>query len=155
MEKKVLIVVAAALLLFGITSSSLAGFEPTPWEPEINKLHSIELNIAAIQKRLDKLGETEPSPMGATNYLDAMGNQLGVLDTRLGDTLSLLPPYNQLDMQTQGDVFLSLDAIRADASAIGTIFNRITEGMGIEPVPWAPILTSIIGRINGYIGTTY
>jgi hypothetical protein len=112
MEKRILLsVLVAGMLVLGIVEVCFAGVEPSPWEPEINKLHSIELNIAAIQKRLVKLDEPETLPDGAINYLNAMGNQLGVLDTRLTDTLYLLPPYNQLDTETQDEVFLSLDAI--------------------------------------------
>ena len=87
------------------------------------------------------------------NYLSAMGNQLGVLDTRLADTLYLLPPFSSLDTETQNEVFLSLDAISADASTMRSIFNRIAERMGIEPSPWQPVLDSISGRISVYIGT--
>jgi len=153
MEKKILLtVVAAGVLVLGIVGVCLAGIEPVPWEPEINKLHSIELNIAAIEKRLVKLVELEALPEGTVNYLDAMINKLGVLDTRLADTLYLLPFYNQLDTGTQGEVFLSLDAIRADASGMTDIFSRIVERMGVEPTPWRPVLASIIGQINASIG---
>ena len=152
MEKKILLsVVVAGMLLLGIVGVCLAGIEPVPWEPEINKLHSIELNMAAIQKRLEKLDGTELLPEGTLNYLNAMGNQLGILDTRLADTLSLLPAFVLLDPETQDEVFLALDAISADASGMMDIFSRIVERMGVEPTPWHLILDSIIGRIGGYI----
>ena len=146
-------VFVAGLLILGIMGACLAGIEPVPWEPEINKLHSIELNVAAIQKRLEKLDGTEPLPLpeGTLNYLNAMGNQLGILDTRLADTLSLLPAFVLLDPETQDEVFLALDAISADASGMMDIFSRIVERMGVEPTPWHLILDSIIGRIGGYI----
>jgi len=152
MEKKILSVLVAGMLVLGIVGVCLAGIEPSPWEPEINKLHSIELNIAAIEKRLVKLDELESPPPGTVNYLNAMENKLGVLDTRLADTLDLLPLYSGLDMETKDEVFLALDAIRADASGMGDIFSRIAERMGVEPSPWRPVLNSIIGRINRYMG---
>jgi hypothetical protein len=145
-------VFVAGLLVLGITGGGLAGVEPSPWEPEINKLHSIELNIAVIEKRLVKLDVDETLPPGTVNRLNAMENKLGVLDTRLADTLYLLPPFSQLDTGTQEEIFLSVDAIRTDASGMGDIFSRIVERMGIEPSPWEPVLSSIIGRINVYIG---
>ena len=155
MEKKILLsTVVAGILALGIVGVCLAGIEPVPWEPEINKLHSIELNIAAIEKRLVKLDELEALPEGTVNYLNAMENKLGVLDTRLADTLYLLPPYNELDMETQEEVYLALDAIRSDASGMEVIFSRIAERMGVDPVPWRPVLASIVGRIDGYIRTT-
>ena len=152
MEKKILLsAVVAGILALGIVGVCLAGIEPVPWEPEINKLHSIELNMAAIQKRLEKLDGTELLPEGTLNYLNAMGNQLEILDTRLADTLSLLPAFVLLDPETQDEVFLALDAISADASGMMDIFSRIVERMGVEPTPWHSILDSIIGRIGGYI----
>ncbi|NWG04313.1 MAG: hypothetical protein HXY44_15785 [Syntrophaceae bacterium] len=155
MEKRILLsVFVAGLLVLGITGGGIAGVEPAPWEPEINKLHSIELNIAAIEKRLVKLDGDETLPPGTVNYLNAMENKLGVLDTRLADTLYLLPPYDQLDTETRGEVFISLDAIRTDASGMIDIFSSIAKRMGIEPSPWREILNSIVGRINGYIRPT-
>ena len=152
MEKKILLsAVVAGILALGIVGVCLAGIEPVPWEPEINKLHSIELNIAAIEKRLVKLDELESPPPGTINYLNAMENKLGVLDTRLADTLYLLPSYSELDSESREEVFLALDAIRGDASGMGDIFSRIAERMGVDPVPWHLILDSIIGRIDGYI----
>ena len=153
MEKRILLsVFVAGLLILGIMGTCLAGVEPTPWQPELNKLHSIELNMAAIQKRLDKLSEPDPLPEGTVNYLNAMGNQLGILDTRLADTLYLLPSFSQLDTETQEEVLFALDAISADASTMIDIFNRIAERMGIEPSPWREILSSITTRISLYVG---
>ena len=153
MEKKILLsVVVAGLFTLSITGAVFAGIEPVPWEPEINKLHSIELNIAAIEKRLVKLSEFETLPEGTVNYLNAMINQLGVLDTRLADTLYLLPPFGDLGTATD-EVLFTLDAIRADASGMMDIFSRIVERMGVEPTPWRPVLESIMGRISAYLGT--
>lgn len=81
-----------------------------------------------------------------------MENKLGVLDTRLADTLDLLPPFSQLDTETQEEVSSALYAIEADASNMKGIFSLIAERMGVDPVPWRPVLNSIIGRINIYIG---
>jgi hypothetical protein len=153
MEKKILLsVVVAGLFTLSITGAVFAGIEPVPWEPEINKLHSIELNIAAIEKRLVKLSEFETLPGGTANYLDAMINQLGMLDTRLADTLYLLPSFSDLGTATD-EVLFTLYAIRADASSMNDIFGRIVARMGVEPTPWMPVLESIIGRISGYLGT--
>jgi hypothetical protein len=147
-------VVVAGMLVIGLVGVCLAGIEPVPWEPEVNKLHSIELNVAAIEKRLVKLDELESPPPGTVNYLNAMENKLGVIDTRLADTLYLLPPYSELDMESREEVFLALDAISADASGMTDIFSSIAERMGVEPTPWQPILDSITGRISAYINST-
>lgn len=99
-----------------------------------------------------KLDVDETLPPGTVNQLNAMENKLGVLDTRLADTLYLLPSFSQLDTGTQEEIFLSLDAIRTDASGMMDIFSRIAERMGVEPTPWRPVLSSIVGQINAYIG---
>ena len=154
MKKRILLsVLIAGLFTLSMSEAVSAGIEPVPWEPEINKLHSIELNIAAIEKRLVKLSEFETLPEGTVNYLGAMGNQLGVLDTRLADTLSLLPSFSSLDTETQNEVFSSLDAIRTDAFTMQDTFDEIVRRLGIGPSPWQPVLDSIIGRITVYIGT--
>ena len=44
-------VLVVGMLVLGIAGACLAGVEPSPFQPEINKLHSIELNLAAINKR--------------------------------------------------------------------------------------------------------
>ena len=152
MKKRILLsVVVAGLFTFSMTGAVFAGIEPSPWEPEINKLHSIELNIAAIQKRLVKLNEFETLPEGTVNYLNAMINKLGVLDTRLADTLYLLPSSSQLDTETKEEVLFALDAISTDASSISSIID-IFERMGVEPTPWREILSSINTRISQYVG---
>ena len=152
MGKRILLpVFVAGLLILGIMGTCLAGIEPVPWQPELNKLQSIELNIASIQKRLDKLSESDPLPKGTVNYLNAMGNQLDGLDTRLADTLYLLPPFSQLDTETQEEVSSTLDTISEDASNMIDIFDDIAERMGVEPTPWREILSSITIRISLYV----
>ena len=149
MERKLLsLVVVAGLLLWGVTGTVFAGVEPSPFQPEINKLHSIELNQAAIHKRLDKLQSPAPLPNGTANYLDATVNQLGVLDTRLADVLYALPtnPDPGLD-----EVILSLDGIRTDASGSMDLFEAIYSRLGVEPSPFREVLGSIISRATGYI----
>jgi hypothetical protein len=151
MEKRILLsVVVAGLLVLGITGTVLAGVEPSPFVSEINKLHSIELNISAIQKRIEKVETSTSLPTGIENYLSAMGNQLGVLDTRLADVLYLLPSFYQLG-EDQEEVFYALYEIRTDAESIGNIFSEIVKRMGVEPTPFQVFLQSIKNQINSYI----
>lgn len=144
-------VFVGGLLLLGIAGVCFAGVELSPFQPELNKLHSIELNMAAIQKRLDHLMNSSVLPNGAENYLLAIGNQLGGFDGRLDDVLYLLPPFDGLGT-AQEDVSLALDGIGDDAVALQDIISAIAERMGIEPSPWREILESITNRINKYVG---
>jgi hypothetical protein len=147
-----LIVLAASLLLLCNTLTVSAGVEPSPFQPEINQLHSVELNIATIDKRIGKLMDSPASPEGAAGQLEAMANKLGDLDTRLADVLNVLPssitPYDGRD-----EVLSALEGIRSDADSILDFAIR----MGIEPSPWQPAALSvknnaqtIINRIDGY-----
>lgn len=147
-----LIVLAASLLLLCNTLTVSAGIEPVPWQPEINQLHSVELNIATIDKRIGKLMDSPASPEGVAGQLEAMANKLGDLDTRLTDVLNVLPssisPYDGRD-----EVLSALEGIRSDADSILDFAIR----MGIEPSPWQPAALSvknnaqtIINRIDGY-----
>jgi hypothetical protein len=151
MERKVLSLgIVAGLLLWGVAGTVFAGIAPSPFQPEINKLHSIELNQAAIDKRLDKLQSPAPLPNGTANYLDATVNHLGVLDTRLADVLNALPdpvtPYPGID-----EVILSLDGIRTDASSSMDLFENIYSRLGIAPSPFREVLGNIIERATEYI----
>jgi len=120
MGKRIFLSVAVGrLLILGIAGACLAGVEPSPFEPEINKLHSIELNVAAINKRLAKVDESKTLPEGTINYLNAMANQLH-LQTRLEKVL----------------LVLTFD-----------IVEHIVSRMGIEPSPWLPLFRDVSIRI--------
>jgi len=149
MGKKVFLSVAVGgLLLLGIAGACFAGIEPSPWEPEINKLHSIELNIAAINKRLAKVEEAATLPEGTTNYLNAMANQMQGLQTRLEEVLLVLPsPIPGGAYIGQDDAVFALDSIRADSKGASDILERIVSRMGVEPSPFLPVFRNVSIRI--------
>ncbi len=114
-----------------------AGVEPSPFQPEINKLHSIELNVAAINKRLAKFNESDPLPEGLVNYLNAMANQMDNLKTRLEEVLFVLPsPSLANPYDGQDEVVFALDGIRGDSGGINLVIDKITSRMGIGPSPF-------------------
>ncbi len=134
MSRMVLVACLFTILCPPIAS---AGIEPSPFQPEINKLHSIELNVAAINKRLAKLNESEPLPEGATNYLNAMANQMNDLNARLEEVLLVLPsPSLTNPYDGQDEVVFALDGIKGDSGGINLIIDKISARMGIEPSPW-------------------
>lgn len=151
MGKSILLsVVVAGLLLWGVTGTVFGGVEPTPWQPEINKLHSIELSMAIIQKGLDNLVISPSLPRGTKNALLAIRYELYDLDTKLADVLAELPLYNEQDVEQKG-VFFALEGIRMYALGMEDPFDYILSRMGVGPSPWKEILDSITGRINDYI----
>ena len=159
MGKRVFLsVVAAGMLLLGIVGVCPAGVEPTPWEPEINKLHSIELNIAAINRRLAKLNEVDTLPEGATEYLNAMANQMQGLKARLEEVLFVVPlPSFDAPFIGQDEVVFALDSIRSDSSEGYVIIENIVSRMGVGPSPFLPLFNDvsrkIIIGINDYLRT--
>ncbi len=127
-----------------------AGVEPSPFEPEINKLHSIELQIAAINKRLAKVNEFETLPGGATDYLNAMANQIQGLKTKLDEVLLVLPaPSSGGSYIGQDEVVFALDSIRVDSKGNFDIVENIVSRMGIDPAPFLPLFNVSIRIIEG------
>ena len=155
MEKKnLLAVVVAGFLLLGFTGTVSAGIGPSPFEPEINKLHSIELNVAAINKRLAKLNESETLPEGATNYLNAMANQMQGLKARLEEILPVLPlPSLDPSYIGQDEVVFALDSIRGDSKGAYDIVEDIVSRMGVGPSPFLPLFRDVSIRIIEGINT--
>ena len=148
MGKRVFLsVVVAGMLLLG-AGVCLAGVEPSPFEPEINKLHSIELNIAAINKRLAKLNEVDTLPEGATEYLNAMANQMQGLKARLEEVLLVVPlPSFDAPFIGQDEVVFALDSIRGDSSEAYGIIENIVSRMGVGPSPFLPLFNDVSRRI--------
>jgi hypothetical protein len=153
MKTKVMVLaVLAAMALAVSVPSAHAGIEPVPWMPEINKLHSIELNLGAIHKRIENRANEPVLPAGTQNYLDATANQTSVLNLRLWDVLAALPAYSSL-VTDQEEVYLALDGIRTDAEGIKELLDLIARRMGVEPTPWKSSLQAMIIQITNYIGT--
>jgi len=140
--KKVLCFVVAVISVF-VYGFAMAGVEPSPFQPEINQLHSIELNIAAINERMDHLNAMPNTPAGSANYLKAMANQLDILNARLADALAVLPSPSLINpYEGQDEVLFSLDAIQVYSSDYNLVVDKITSRMGVEPSPFK------IGSVN-------
>jgi hypothetical protein len=153
MERKVLSLgIVAGLLLWGVTGTVFAGVEPSPFQPEINKLHSIELQVAAINKRVAKLTEFKTLPEGATNYLSAMANQMQGLKLRLEEVLLVVPQPSLVEPYIgQEEVVFALDSIRIDSKGAYDIVKEIASShWGVEPSPFLPLFNDVsIGIIHG------
>ena len=153
MKTKVMVLAALAAMALAVSVPSVhAGIEPVPWMPEINKLHSIELNLGAIHKRMENLYSKPALPAGTLNYVEATVNQTGVLNLLLWYVLAALPAYGSLGTD-QEEVYLALDGIRTDATGVMGLLELIGRRMGVDPVPWKSSLQAMIIQINNYIGT--
>lgn len=144
MEKRILLsVVIVGMLVLGIVGACLAGVEPSPFISEINKLHSIELQVAAINKRMAKLNEFETLPGGATEYLNAMANQMHGLKAKLDEVLLVLPSLSDVPYIGRDEVVFALDSIRIDSKGTFDIVEDIVSRMGIEPSPFLPLFNEV------------
>jgi len=155
-KRSLLSVVVAGFLLLGITGIVYPGIEPSPFEPEINKLHSIELQVAAINKRIAKLDEFEILPEGTTNYLNAMANQMQGVQAKLEEVMLVLPlPSEGGTYIGQNEAVFALDSIRVDSKDAYGILERIVRRMGVEPSPFLPLFNDvsikIIDKINVHL----
>jgi hypothetical protein len=147
-KRVVLSVVVVGMLLLGIVGICLAAVEPSSFEPEINKLHSIELSLAAINNRLAKLNGVDTIPEGATEYLYAMANQMQGLNARLEEVLVVVPlPSFDAPFVGQEEVVFALDSIRGDSSEGYGIVENIARRMGVGPSPFLPLFNNVSRRI--------
>lgn len=139
MKRKICIVLAASILLLGSNVSAVsAGVKPSPFQREINQLHSIELNIAALDSRIAKLPDSTASPEGIVGQVQAIADKLVELDRRLADVLFTLP---SLDASYDGrdEVIATLGSIKTNTGNIRAVAAR----MGIIPSPWQSIALAV------------
>jgi len=148
MGKRVLLsVVIVGMLLLG-AGVCLADVEPFSFEPEINKLLSIELDIVAINKGLAKLNEFYRSPEEATDYLNAMASQMQGLKARLEEVLLVIPPPSyDAPFIGQNEVVFALDSIRSDSSEGYGVIENIVSRMGVGPSQFLPLFNDVSRRI--------
>ena len=149
--KGLLLAVSAMLVLALNVPFATAGVEPSPFISYINKLNSIELNVGAVQKRLENRVSEPVLPEGTRNYMDAIANQTGVLNLRLWDVLAELPVYEGLGDDRE-EIYLALDGIRTGSTGVIGLLEQIGRRMGVDPVPWKASLQAMILQINNYIG---
>lgn len=152
MKKKLFAsVLVATILVLGVVGVCPAGVEPSPFEPEINKLHSIELQAAAINKRLAKVNDSATLPEGLANYLSAMTNQTQLLKAKLDEVLLVLPaPLPGGAYIGQDEAVFALDSIRVDSKGSFDLMENIVSRLGIEPAPFLPLFRDIsINIVDG------
>jgi hypothetical protein len=153
MKRNLLSLMITGLLLCGLTGTVFAGVEPSPWQPQINKLNSIQLSMVFIQKSLGSLVVSKTLPIGSKALLLGIKNNLSALDKQLADVMAGLPPYSELGDWQKG-VYYALEGLRINALSMEDPLGYILWRMGIEPSPWKNFLDSISSRISDYSGIT-
>jgi hypothetical protein len=152
-KRKLLSLMVAGLLLFGLTGTVFAGVEPSPFQPQINKLNSIQLSMAFIQNSLGNVAVSKSVPFGTRGVLLGIKYNLTSLDKQLTGVLAELPPYSQLG-EWQNGVYYALEGLRINLLSISDPFDYILWRMGIEPSPFKDILDSMSTRITTYSRTS-
>jgi len=149
MKKKLVSLLVAASLLCGLTGTVYAGVEPSPWQPQINKLNSIQLSMAFVQKSLGNVVVSKSVPFGTRGVLLGIKYNLTSLDKQLAGVLAELPPYSQLG-EWQNGVYYALEGLRINALSMADPFDYILWRLGIGPSPFKDILDSMSSRITAY-----
>jgi len=85
MKNKLLVTYALSiLLLLGVFSSIVyAGTEPSPFQPEINKLNAVVNELNSIENRLQNTLALPANEVGLINQLETMTNELTLLTDRV------------------------------------------------------------------------
>lgn len=119
---------------------------------EMSRLHAIELNLVAINKRIIQLNEFKTLPKGATNSLKAMADQLQGLQAKLEEIVAVLPPPSRdFPYIGQDEAVFILDSIRLRSKNVYDIVENIAKPWGVEPSPFLPLFHNILstGIIEG------
>lgn len=153
MEKKLgFAIVLMMAMVLGSFGRAAAGVDPQPFRDEINKLHSLELTVAAVSKRLAMLDGLGTLPEGLENHLRATARQMDVVSVRMAETLAALPaPSLASPYRGQDEVVLFLDGIKLDVGGINDIINRISARMGVDPTPFKSSSTRILEDIDFHL----
>ena len=154
MKKKLVSLLVAASLLCGLTGTVFAGIEPSPFQPQINKLNSIQLSMAFVQKSLGNVVVSKSVPFGTRGVLLGIKYNLTSLDKQLAGVLAELPPYSQLG-EWQNGVYYALEGLRINALSMADPFDYILWRLGIGPSPFKDILDSMSSRITAYSRGSY
>lgn len=100
MKGKLLLTVMLGLLFYSFLASSAfaQGIKPVPWHTQVNRLNSIMDGLDSIMRRLaevltspDRSKLKSSAPEGVMGRLEAMANQLDVLNDRIVAAMSGVP----------------------------------------------------------------
>jgi hypothetical protein len=144
--KKLIVVVVLFLFPF----FAMAGFEPSPFQPEINQLGAVANILSSADFRIARTISVPPEPcvppdpcqesISDINKLESIGNQLtlsgDIVGAMIEEVMGLDPsPFRE-------DLVAPLEVVR---SAANDIVEDIYAVMGVEPSPFYDALQSVAG----------
>lgn len=135
-------VVLMTALFLGNFGDATAGFEPMPFQPEINKLGAAENQLVAAKKRLAKTMDKAAGPEGPSKKLKSSLKKLDSIDRKLVKVDDKVTSIIEEVMGVEPSPFHSLtDIIPAMSgldSAAAAIVDEIDARLGTEPSPFLP-----------------
>ena len=119
-------------LVIGSSLSTMAGFDPTPFMPEINKLNAMDNHLNAIQNNINRVLGMPPDDQkpGTVKRLSAIDRQLYLIDASMESVVEEvlgMPPDDQHGMD---DLVPAVTSVKETAQGI---VNSINEYLGIPP----------------------
>lgn len=149
MKKNLVSLLVAGFVLLGIAGTAFAGVGPSPFQPQINKINSIQLSMAFIQKNIGNLAVSKTLSLVSRVVMSGIKYNLSDLDGQLVEVMAELPPYSELGDSQKG-VYYALEGVRLIARGMENPLDYIIERMGIESSPFKKSLDSMTTRIGDY-----
>lgn len=136
-------VVLLAIVVLGLSVTTQAGFDPSPFHEEINKLESIDHNFRSIARQLDRILAKPPDAVpphgdlnGALGKLSAMAHKLDVLDRRIADVMDVSAAVH---MEASTEPLLPLiqaaEGVQIKAQMMGTAIGAFVETTPSAQIP--------------------
>jgi len=121
MNTRTIVALLMSGLVLGLASVTLAGVEPSPFHRLINKLHSVENVLDAVDNKLEKILVVPPEPVHPpdpcklVNKLNAMANKLVRQNGRVEDVIEAIPAVPPDPCR---EFLAALDKVRDKAQSI-------------------------------------
>lgn len=139
-------------LFLGSFDNATAGFEPSPFQPEINQLGAVENVLVSANRRIVKTMEVPPDPCvppepcapgpdlnGALNRLGAINKQLVSVDDMVGSMIAEVMGFEPTPFADLADLVPALSGVNGAAQII---VDEIQAKLGVEPSPFVPEFAS-------------
>lgn len=131
---------------FGVAN---AGFEPSPFQPEINQLGAAENILVSANSRIVRSMDHPPDPCCPSPDLEGAVNRLGAINTQLMSVDAMVTSIVDEVMGVEPEPFSDLPdlapALTGVQGAAQTIVEEIEARLGFEPSPFRDALVEVRG----------
>ncbi len=135
-------IILVIALLLGCLGEAMAGFDPSPFKPAINRLGAVENQLVAVKGRVIKTMDEAPGSEGPSsklkaslNRLDAIDKKLAKVDDKVTSVIEEVMGFDPTPFETLDDVILAIASV--DRAAVA-ILEEIDARLGFEPTPFLP-----------------